>query len=357
MKIKRLELENFRNYDNEAFEFCDNINVLYGKNGQGKTNVIEALYFFCNGRSYRVSKEKDTVKNGRDYANLKILFESSKRKNIGEIHLENSKMIKLNGINIQKLSELIGNLKAVIFTPDFLELIKDGPSKRRNFLDNFISQIYPLYFKNLVNYYKVLKQKNISLKNKSVSEQMLDVWNESLAKYGSIVCGYRSKMIEKLCPYVKKYQGEMSENKENLQLIYMPSVKEKFYDSEYFYKVLEKNKEREKEAGFSLIGPNRDDFDFIINGKEMKIYGSQGQMRTAVLSLILAQCELINEIFNEYPVLLLDDIMSELDEKRRRYLMNEIKDKQVIITCTEKESFGNFNAAFFEIENGSCKRK
>lgn len=350
MKIEKLKLHNFRNYSDLSFSFDKGINVLYGKNGQGKTNIIEALYFFCNGRSYRVSKDFETVKEGEKKAELCLFFEAEKREMCAEINIEKSKMIKINGVPVKKLSELVGVLKAVLFTPDYMELIKDGPSKRRTFLDGFISQIYPVYFKNLAAYYKILKQKNASLKTRNVSDEMIDVWNESLAAYGSVICRYRSEMIERINPYAKKYQGEMSKNEEILSLLYNPSVKEKFYDRDYFYKVLTQSKEREKEAGFSLIGPSRDDFDFKINGRNMKVYASQGQMRTAVLSLILSQCELINEIFGEYPVLLLDDILSELDEERRKYMLSEIKNKQVILTCTDREEFKESRARFFEIK-------
>lgn len=352
MKINNIELENFRNYKSESFNFGDSINVIYGKNGQGKTNVLEALYFFCNGRSYRVSKEKEVIKKGEEKASLKLNFESNKREMDAEIEIENSKIIKLNGINIQKLSELIGYLKAVMFTPDMLDLIKEGPSKRRNFFDNFLSLLYPVYFKSLLSYYKVLKQKNNALKQKNISNEMLDVWNEALAKYGSIVCKYRRFMIEKMNPYAKRYQNDMSASKEDFKIKYLPSVKEKSDDEGYFYKVLERNKDREIEFGFSLIGPHRDDYDFIVNGMEMKLYASQGQIRTAVLALILSQSEIICDMFGEYPVVLLDDIMSELDVERRKYLLSKIKDKQVIITCTDKEDFEGASAKFFKIDNG-----
>ena len=277
-------------------------------------------------------------------------FSSEKRTIKSEIEIENTKIIKVNGIPITKLSELIGYFKAIMFTPDMLSLIKEGPSKRRNFTDNFISVIYPVYFKSLVNYYKVLKQKNNALKLKNADDNMLKVWNMSLAKYGSIVCKYRKYIIEKINPYIKKYQKEMSLDKEELEIRYNPSIKGNCDDENHFLSVLDKNIEREKEMGFSLIGPHRDDFDFYINNMEMKLYASQGQIRTAVLSLILSESDIINEIFNEKPVILLDDIMSELDKERRMYLLSKIKDKQVIITCTDKENFSD--AKFFHIQNG-----
>jgi len=353
MKIKKLTLLNFRNYKKEEFIFNENVNVIYGKNGQGKTNVLEALYFFCNGRSYRATKEKEVIKKGEEKAKIILDFSSNMQNTKCEIEIENTKIIKVNGIGIGKLSELIGYFKAIMFTPDMLSLIKEGPSKRRNFIDNFISVLYPVYFKSLVSYYKVLKQKNNALKLKNADDEMLKVWNISLAKYGSIVSKYRKHIIEKINPYAKKYQKEMSSEKEEFFIKYNPSVKEKCDDESYFLSVLDKNIEREKEIGFSLIGPHRDDFDFFVNNMEMKLYASQGQIRTAVLSLILSESDIIDEIFNEKPVILLDDIMSELDIERRMYLLGKIKDKQVIITCTDKEDFDN--AKFFKIEDGKIK--
>ncbi len=352
MKIKKLYLKNFRNYEEEVFSFSDDINVIYGKNGQGKTNALEALYFFCNGRSYRAAKEKEVIKKDKDKLIIKISFESSGRDMVSEIQIDNNKIIKVNGIGISKLSELVGFLKAIMFTPDMLGLIKEGPSKRRNFIDNFLSLIYPVYFKSLISYYKVLKQKNNALKQKNIQNEMLDVWNQSLAKYGSVVCRYRKHIIEKINPYAKMYQSDMSGENEEFEIKYSPSVKEKCDDEEYFLSVLEKNKEREIEFGFSLIGPHRDDFDFYINGMEMKQYASQGQIRTAVLSLILSESDIICDMFGENPVILLDDIMSELDIERRKYLLNKIKNKQVIITCTDKEDFKSDKVKFFHIQNG-----
>lgn len=352
MKIKKLYLKNFRNYEEEVFSFCDDINVIYGKNGQGKTNVLEALYFFVNGRSYRASKEKEVIKKDKEKLEVKISFESNGRDMVSEIEIKENKIIKVNGIGIGKLSELVGFLKAIMFTPDMLGLIKDGPSKRRNFVDNFLSLIYPVYFKSLISYYKVLKQKNNALKQKNADKDMISIWNSSLAKYGSIVCRYRKQMVEKLNPYAGMYQSDMSTQGEKLEIKYNPSVKEKCDDEQYFLSVLEKNKDREIELGFSLIGPHRDDFDFYINGMEMKLYSSQGQIRTAILSLILSESDIICDMFGEHPIILLDDIMSELDEERRKYLLSKIKDKQVIITCTDKEDFKSDKVKFFHIQNG-----
>lgn len=359
MIIKSITLKNFRNYKEEKFDFSSNINILYGKNGQGKTNVIEAIYYFCQGKSYRGCKDKEVIHFDEKNCELFIEFEASMRDITSRIKIDDTKIVSINGISIKKLSELVGYLKAVIFTPEHLNIIKSGPSQRRNFLDSFLSSVYPVYFKYLINYYKVLKQKNILLKSRKNNDSLISVWNEKLAEYAVIITGYREEIIKKINPYIKKYQMEISDEKEDIYLEYVCNIKDMKDDKEKLYKYLEENKDREKDAGISLIGPHRDDFNFIINGKNAKIYSSQGQQRTAVLSLKLSEADIINDIVNEYPVLLLDDITSELDEKRIEYLTSKIKDKQVIITCTKKEKnlSQNENVRIFKIEEGKKVRE
>lgn len=359
MIVKNIYLKNFRNYSEEKFDFSSNINILYGKNGQGKTNVIEALYYFCQGKSYRGCKDKEVIKFNEEKSLLTIEFESNLRDIQAEIKMDESKIVSVNGINIKRLSELVGYLKAVIFTPDHLNIIKSGPSQRRNFLDSFLSSVYPVYFKYLINYYKVLKQKNILLKTRSSNDALISVWNEKLSEYGVIISKYREDIIKKINPYIKKYQKEISDEKEDLYLEYICNIKDMKEDKEKLFKYLEENKIREKEAGISLIGPHRDDFNFIINEKNAKLYSSQGQQRTAVLSLKLSEADIIYDIVNEYPILLLDDITSELDEKRIEYLTSKIRDKQVIITCTKKEKNleNNENTKIFKIKEGKIVRE
>jgi len=352
MIIKSISLKNFRNYSEEKFDFSSNINILYGKNGQGKTNVIEALYYFCQGKSYRGCKDKEVIKFNEDKCLLKIEFESNLRDMEAEIIIDESKIVSINGINIKRLSELVGYLKAVIFTPDHLNIIKSGPSQRRNFLDSFLSSVYPVYFKYLINYYKVLKQKNILLKNRNNNYSLLSVWNEKLSEYGVIISKYREEIIKKINPYIKKYQKEISDEKEDLYLEYVCNIKDMKEDKEKLYKYLEENKSRELEAGISLIGPHRDDFNFIINEKNAKIYSSQGQQRTAVLCLKLAEGELSKELTGEYPVFLLDDVLSELDDERKKKLLMKIPKKQVIITGCDVESMKKLDGNFIDL----CKK-
>lgn len=354
MKINSLSVKNFRNYENEFFNFSDGINYIYGSNGQGKTNIIEALFFFCTGKSFKGAKEKEIILFGEKEAEIFIDFETFKSHNNAKIILNDEKIISLNGINIKKLSELVGFLKAVIFTPDHLNLIKAGPGERRHFLDIFISSVYPVYFKYLLSFYKILKQKNIFLKSRSNDDNLLYVWNESLAEYAQIIFKYRNHMINNLAPFLKEFQSEISQGREKLDIIYNPSVKENFDDKNYIFELLNKNINKEKEFGFSLTGPHRDDFSLYINGKNIKQFASQGQIRTSVLSLKLSECEVIKNVSGEYPVLLFDDITSEIDEKRREFLFEKIKGKQTFITSTQKEKINSDNVSYFKIEKGKC---
>ena len=350
MKITSLPLHNFRHSQDEFLTFSDNFNLIYGENGQGKTNIIEAFYYFCTGRSFKNVKDKEVVLFGEDTAKIKIEFEKFGSLNFAEILLKDEKIITLNGVNIKKLSELVGFVKAVLFTPDCLNLIKGAPSERRHFLDVFISSLYPVYFKLLLNYYKVLKQKNTLLKSFNADENLIYVWNEKLAEFAHLIFKYRAFIIDKIYPYLKKFQSEISGGRENLDIFYNPSVKENFNDREKVLQYINEHTKKEIDAGFCLVGPHRDDFSLFINGKDLKHYGSQGQIRTSVLSLKLSECEVTGEICGEYPVLLFDDITSEIDVKRRGFLFEKIKDKQTFMTCTEKENVKNAN--FIHIKNG-----
>lgn len=352
MYIDKLYLNNFRNYENQYFEFSPQTNIIYGMNGQGKTNIIEALYFFCNGKSYRTQKDTETVKFGEKEGRIKISFDDEQRNHTGEILISEKKIVKINDIPLLKLSEIIGLINMVIFTPDMLNIIKEGPGVRRQFLDILISQLRPVYFKTLLSYYKVLMSRNNILKsgNKAMMST-LDVWNDKLAEYGCIISKHRSDMIDMLGKEINNFSFE--DINENINIKYMSSIKGDFTDKENFVKQLEKNFEREIEKGITLTGPQRDDFDILMDNNEIKKYGSQGQMRTCVLKMKLAECEIIKNICGRTPVLLLDDILSELDEKRKKFFLNNIKDKQIFITCTTKEKINSESCRYFNIKNGN----
>jgi len=351
MIIKNLYLENFRNYKSEQIKLNEGKNVFYGLNGQGKTNIIEALYYFCTCKSFRSIHDKEVIRFDCDYSHIRIDFFSHLRDSTLDIYITDKKSVKINGINLEKLSELIGTINMVIFTPEHLNLIKEGPGVRRSFLDVFISQIRPQYFNCLMNYYKVLKQRNNLLKNKKMIST-IDVWNQKMAEYGVEICKYRNEALSIIDKNIRNFKTD----NEELSVLYMPSVKGNFTDRENFIKRLDESKERDLEKGITMVGPHRDDFDVLLNGKSLKKYGSQGQMRSAVLKIKLSECEIIKEITGEEPLLLLDDVLSELDENRRRYFTENINGRQVIITCTDRSFADDSKGSYFYVENGKIKQ-
>ena len=349
MIVNKIYLENFRNYDRQTIELNKEKNVFFGLNGQGKTNIIEALYYFCTCKSFRSVHDREVIKFDRDFSHIKIDFETKRRDNTADIYITDKKSVKLNGVNLEKLSELVGIANMVIFTPEQLNLIKEGPGVRRSFLDVFISQTKPTYFKYLMNYYHILKQRNNILKNRKMLSA-IDVWDEKLAEAGVVIARERDEFLKVIDKFIKKY---VTENEE-LSVLYLPSVKNDFTDKENFVSQLKNSLERDIEKGITMTGPHRDDFDVLLNGKSLKKYGSQGQMRTAVLKIKLAECEIIKEITGEEPLLLLDDILSELDETRRKYFTENIVGRQVIITCTDKEFAYDGKGSYFSIEDGKA---
>lgn len=340
MYVKELRLEGFRNYESEHFTFSPGTNMIYGNNAQGKTNALEAVYLFSIGRSFRTQQDRELIRFGNDQMRISVLFENSVRENEIEIVLrrDRKKQIKINGVPIQKMGELIGLFTVVLFSPDELNLTKGSPNARRRFLDIAVSQMRPKYYHILRKYNKTLDQRNNLIKKLRFSEDeslksTLSVWNEKLAEYGMTVITYRKNFVESLKAFSKKIHYEISNEEFDIQ--YKPA----FETKEQFLHKLSTSLSKEIEQGFTLYGPHRDDLDFTTDGKDIKVYGSQGQHRSAVLALKLAQADMIFEDTGEYPVLLLDDIMSELDGARRAYLTEKIKNKQVIITCTDADDF------------------
>lgn len=332
MKISEIELYNFRNYENEKINFCEGTNIIYGDNGMGKTNILEAIYYFSYGRSFRTNG-REIIKDGEKEAKINLSFEKNERLYNGKIKFlsGNKKEILLNDIELNKTSQLLGNFLCVLFTPDELRIIKGMPEIRRKFCDSAIMLLRPNYIKELIRYRNILNQKTALLKSRRYDT--LSVWNEKLCESGEKIMKMRESYIERIKEKAQYLQKEITDGKEILEIIYAPSVKK---GENYFEKLCEYT-EKEKENMFCLVGPHRDEIIFEINGKNAKNYASQGQIRTAVLCLKLAQMEIIKEETDEFPVLLLDDILSELDKKRREFLISKIKDKQIIITCTDIE--------------------
>lgn len=350
MIIENIYLENFRNYESQKIKLSPGKNIFFGLNGQGKTNVIEAIYYFCTCKSFRSIHDKEIIRFDSDYSHIRIDFSDNKRKNTADIYITDKKSVKVNGINLEKLSEIIGSINMVIFTPEHLNLVREGPGTRRNFLDVLISQIKPMYFKYLMNYYKVLKQRNNILKNRKMLST-IEVWDEKLVQYGVKICEYRKEAINRMNKFIEKFESE----NEKFFIEYSPSIKNNFTDLEVFLSQLKSGLERDIEKGMTMTGPHRDDFDVILNGKSLKKYGSQGQTRTGVLKIKLAECEIIKDITGEEPILLLDDVLSELDEQRRKYFINNIEGRQVIITCTDRSFAEDENAAYFYVKDGKVE--
>lgn len=354
MHVKELKLSGFRNYQNETFTFCPGTNIIYGENAQGKTNALEAIYLFSIGKSFRTQQERELIHFDEQIAKVEIVYDDSKRENKIEfaVRRDKKKQIKINGVPIQKMGELIGCFAVVLFSPDELNLTKGSPNARRRFLDIAASQMYPKYYHILKRYHKVLYQRNNLIKKLRYErhenlKDTLAVWDEKLIDYGMMVISYRKQLVESLMLHAKKIHREISG--EDLFLDY----KTAFSTKEEFAEKLRCAFEREVEIGFTLYGPHKDDLEIEVAGKDIKTYGSQGQHRSAVLALKFAQADYIYELTGEYPVLLLDDIMSELDSYRRAYLAEKIKDKQVIITCTDADNLSkSLGANIILVKNG-----
>lgn len=359
MRIKSLYLRNFRNYEEQQLDFCQGVNVIYGNNAQGKTNILEAINLFSCGRSHRAIKEREMIRFGENKGSAAIIFEGYERENTASIILsmEKRKELFLNGVKIGKMERLVGYFHCVLFCPDDLTMIKGMPSQRRKFLDMSISQLKPGYFQALVQYRKLMEHKARMLKNQDFSE-MYPVFCEKMAEMGAKIMVYRKSYCDKLFLYAQKIHEEITEGKEKLEIQYMPTFEADDYTnskllSEQFIMIQKENDEKERNMRQSIIGPHRDDLVFLINGKNVKHFGSQGQQRTVVLTLKMAHLEMIRHYCGENPVLLLDDILSELDLSRQKYLLDKIEGRQVIITCTNRKGIPDSeNKKFFHIQNG-----
>ncbi len=356
MWIRKIKVKDFRNYDIEEINLEENINIFYGDNAQGKTNIIESIFLCSMGKSFRAKKDKEMIKIGCKNAQVEIEYEKSDRDGKIKIDISNKKNIFINGIKIKKLSELLGNINVVIFTPDDINILKGGPQNRRRFLDIMISQLKPNYMYNLNIYLKTLEQRNNYLRqirDLGKDESLLDIWDEKIAEYAINIYKYRKFFIEKLQNKIKDIHNEITDNKENIEIEYITECN----DKEEFLKLLKQRRKLDIIKGFTTKGIHRDDFMIYINKKELDIYGSQGQHRTAILSLKLSELNIIYDEIGEYPILLLDDFMSELDEKRRRNLLEKIKDAQVIITCTEKLDIEKNKFLIYNVKSGKIQKE
>lgn len=339
MIIKSIELENYRNYKELHLDLDHRINIFYGDNAQGKTNILESIYMGCTTKSHRGSKDRDIIKFDQDESHIKLLVEKNEIDYRIDMHLKKNKTkgIAINGLPIKKASELFGIINVVFFSPEDLSIIKNGPSDRRRFIDLELCQLDKIYIYNLIQYNKVVVQRNKLLKDIRTiqnNRELLDVWDMQLVQYGKKVIESRIEFIKELNGIIMGIHKKISGDKEELQIQYEPNVK-----AEEFEDKLIRDRERDIRMKASYTGPHRDDISFYVNGIDARKFGSQGQQRTAALSLKLAEIELVKKIVKDTPVLLLDDVLSELDSNRQNQLLSGIKDTQTLITCTGLEDF------------------
>ena len=338
MIIKRLVLKNYRSYKNTIFDFDDKLNILVGNNAQGKTNIIEAIFYLVIGKSFRTNKEKEVINFDSENGYIKGEFENRFRDFDIEMFFSKTskKTVKIDNITIRRIGELMERANAIFFSPDELKLIKESPRERRKFMDIDISQTNKRYFYLIGRYEKVLANRNKLLKNSKNIEELkntIDIWDRALAEIGEKIFIERKNFIEKLSPFAQLAHSFLTSGKEILKISYNSSFQDNYKDNMIL--ALQKNLEKDYKNGFTGIGIHRDDLDIFLNDIEVKNYGSQGQQRTAALSLKLAELEIIKSRTGEYPILLLDDVLSELDEERRKKLLKFTKKTQTIITCTD----------------------
>jgi len=339
MIIKSLELSNYRNYETLSIEFDSGTNILYGDNAQGKTNILEAVYLSGTTKSHRGSKDKEIIRFDQEEAHIKAIVIKNENEYSIDIHLKKNKAkgIAINRIPIKKASELFGILNIVVFSPEDLNIIKEGPSMRRRFLDSELCQLDKIYLSDLTKYNKLLLQRNKLLKDiyyKPDLKGTLEVWDMQLVETGKKIIERRKRFIEELCPVVNEIHKSITGDKEDLYICYEPDVSE-----EDFERILRKNVDKDLRYGSTSNGPHHDDMLFLINDVDIRKFGSQGQQRTSALSLKLSEIKLVEGMIKEKPILLLDDVLSELDSSRQNFLLNNISNTQTIVTCTGLDEF------------------
>lgn len=339
MLIRSIELKNFRNYGELQISFDTATNILFGDNAQGKTNILESAYVSATTKSHKGSRDKEMIRFGEDEAHIRTLVSKNEQDFQIDIHLKKNraKGIAINQIPIKKASELFGILNIVFFSPEDLNIIKNGPTERRRFLDLELCQLDKIYLSDLTAYNKVLKQRNTLLKDMVFRPELKDtlsIWDEQLVEYGKRIIRRRQVFVDDLREVVQEIHSNLSGNRELLTLRYEPNVESIFFEDELFHA-----SERDRKLCQTSVGPHRDDISFLIGDVDIRKYGSQGQQRTAALSLKMSEIELVKRSISDTPVLLLDDVLSELDSNRQNYLLNSIHDIQTIITCTGLDEF------------------
>lgn len=358
MYIKNLQLLNFRNYEKLNIMLDSNVNVFIGDNAQGKTNILESIYYCSLAKSHRTNKDKELINWKKEEAYIKAYISKTRLdKNIEiKIFKDGKKGIRVNSIKINKIQELIGIFNVVLFSPEDLKIVKESPSYRRKFLDMEISKLNSKYYYSLVQYNKALNERNSLLKKWQENiEDIIDVYDSQLSSFGYYIIKERIKYIKLLNEKGKKIHKEITSGTEDISFDYITSIKDIGNIKENLKLLLKKSLKTDMERRTTTHGPHRDDFSININGIDTRSFGSQGQQRTSVLTIKFSSLEIIKEQTNEYPVLLLDDVLSELDLNRQRYILNSISNVQTIITCTGIENIKSYlddDAKMFTVQGG-----
>ena len=364
MNVTRLNISNFRNIEHLELEPDKGINIIFGENAQGKTNLIECIWLFSGFRSFRGSKDNDLIRFGEDFLRTEMSFYGSGRDQDAKLIISRQqKKILLNSVPLTAASKLIGNFNCVVFAPSYLSLVKGNPSDRRKFIDSALCQFRPFYAKLLTDYNKILVQRNTllkDLKHNKNNYEFLEIWNEEMAQKASLIISERVRYLKMLTDTSSVIYSGLSRNKENLSLGYMLKVSANRYENvtEDIYigrmrEIIKQSENSDILYGTTNVGAHRDEINIKIDDISAKSFGSQGQQRSAALALKLGEAEILKEITGERPVALLDDVMSELDVHRQDYILNHIRDWQVFITCCEPSTVLRlYDGKTFEIRNG-----
>ena len=355
MIIKKLELKDYRNYESLNIEFNEGTNILYGDNAQGKTNILEAIYVVATTKSHKASKDMDIINFKKEEAHIRTYIEKDDVQTRIDMHLRKNKTkgIAIDGQKIKKAADLLGLCNVVFFSPEDLCIIKNGPAERRRFVDMELCQLDSFYLYNLNHYNKIVNQRNKLLKDMYMNPELkdtLNIWDSQLVSFGSKIIERRKSFVEQLNDIIYEIHEKLSGGKEKIHISYEPDVTIESFEAKLF-----QNQERDIKLKMTSVGPHRDDIAFLNSDIDIRKFGSQGQQRTVALSLKLAELELVKKISKDTPILLLDDVLSELDSNRQNYLLNSIGDIQTIITCTGLEEFVNNRFEInkiFKVENG-----
>ncbi len=366
MVLKKLSLKSFRNLKDVTLNPCDGINIIYADNAQGKTNLLESIWFFTGLNSFRNAKISECIGFGEDFATSEIIFEDNMRVQKAAIKYSSKKSITLNAVPIKKASDFIGNVLAVVFSPLDLDLIKSSSKARRKFLDIAISQIKPTYSNYISSYENILSQRNALIKNaykyQNLSEN-LEIWDLQLAKMGTIISIYRNDYLSKFNKIAAIIYDGIADNKEKMNVSFASNVfleeemsNEFVYDDKFVDIYLDKlaqSREKDIKSGFTNIGIHRDDIDILVDGHDAKAFASQGQKRSCVITFKLAQAKILKLVTKENPIILLDDVMSELDKKRQDFILNHVKNRQVFLTCCDYSNIDILKKGrIFKMQNG-----